>query len=115
MSCDHLDSLAKEVLLFVDADKQNKVLEIFAKYKHQHLTTPNDNDDDAAMEADDSNDTDESLMAKEEKRRHKFFKALMESLKSTPPENSSTVVMTQYHSFSDSLEAIKETKRQMSF
>ena len=37
----------------------------------------------------------------------------MESLKSTPPENSSTVVMNQYHSFSDLLEAIKGTKRQL--
>ena len=103
----------KEVLLYFDADKQKKKLEIFAKYKQQHLTTSNDNDDDATMEADDSNETDESLMAKEEKRRHKFYKALMESLKSTPPENSSTVVMTQYHSFYDLLEAIKETKRQL--
>ena len=113
MNCDHLDSLAKEVLLYVDADKQNKVLDIFAKYKHQHLTTPNDNDDDDTMEADDSNETDESLMAKEEKRQHNFYKALIESLESTPPENSSSVVMTQYNTFSDLLKAIKETKRQL--
>ena len=113
MSCD-LDSLAKEVLLYVDADKQTTMLEIFAKYKHQHLTTPNDNDDDVTMEADDSNETDESLMAsREEKRRHKFHKAHMETLKSTSPENSSSVILTQYHSFSDLLEARKETKRQL--
>ena len=37
----------------------------------------------------------------------------MESLKSTPPENSSSAVMTQNHSFSDLLAAIKETKRQL--
>ena len=58
------------------------------------MTTPNDNYGDDTMEADDSNESDESLMAKEEKRRHELYKALMESPKSTSPENSSSVVMT---------------------